>query len=204
MKKTASVILSVIILWAACVAQAEEKGLPLFASIRDALDSTEGYAGIVEHEDYIVLILETEDKTIRMAVLLDDHAKELYKIAEATDYSISAREALNEYAWSLPPDYTEELTEAPKSQAELDGLKGKTVQELMDEGFGKEIIVSESELAAPSAIQLECGFYRYAFEVTDAASGDPQLMTVRSGKPDGYSRAAFVLDMYEDAGADHF
>ncbi len=198
MKKTALVILSFIILCTAGFARTEENGLPLFASIRDALDSTEGYAGIVEHNDYIVLILETGDRTVRAAVLLDGRAKDLYRTAQAEDYSASAMQAFNAYAWSLPLSYTEELTEKPKDQAELDRLKGKTVRELINEGFGKDIIAPEDELDAPSAIVLECGFYRYEFEVTDAASCDPQSMTVISGKPDGYSRAAFVFDIPDD------
>lgn len=198
MKKTALVILSVIILCTACAAQVEEKGLPSFASIREALDSTEGYAGIVEHKDYIVLILETDGGTFRMAVLLDDHAKELYTAAQAEDYSTSAMESFNAYAWSLPLHSTEELAEMPMDQDALDRLKGKTVQELIDEGFGKDIILSENELETPSAIQLERGFYRYEFEVTNADSCDPQSMTVKSGKPNGYSRAAFEFDFHED------
>ena len=36
------------------------------------------------------------------------------------------------------------------------------------------------------------------FEVNKAASGDPQPMTVKSGKLDGYFRTAFVFDDDED------
>lgn len=196
MKKTVLLILSVIILCTACAAQAAEGELPVFTSIRDALDSTEGYAEIREHEDYIVLILEMDDRYIRMVVLPDDHAKELYRAVDA-EHSSAAMEAFDEYAWTLPLSYTEELPEKPMSQAELDGLKGKTFQELMDGGFGREMILPESEVEAPAAICLEYGFYRYEFEVDHADSGDPRIMTIRSGKFDGLSRSAFDPDGQE-------
>lgn len=193
MKKTVLLILAVIILCTVCAAQAAGKELPAFTSIRNALDSTEGYAEIREREDYIVLILEMDGRYIRIAVMLDDHAKDLCRAGEAENYSTAAMEAFDEYAWNLPLSYTGEL-DRPLSQAELDRLKGKTLQELMDDGFGREMIVSESELEAPTAIDLEYGFYRYEFVVDQAASGDPRIMTIRSGKLNGLSRSAFDMD----------
>ena len=198
MKRIVLLLLSGIILCIASVAHTAEKELPVFTSIRDALDSTEGYAEIRERNNYIVLILDMDDRYIRMVVLLDDRAKDLYRAAEAEEFSTSAMEAFNEYAWTLPLSYTGELTETPKNQAELDTLKGKTVQELMDEGFGKEMILSESELEAPVAVNLEYGLYKYEFEVTDAASGDPCIMTIKCGKYNGFSRAAFDIDSREN------
>ena len=193
MKKITLLVLSVIILCTVRIARAAEKERPVFTSARDVFDSTEGDAANRACEDYIVLILETDNRHIRMVTLLDDHAKELYKAIEADDYSISAMEAFNEYALALPLSYAEELPEAPKSRAELDELKGKTVQELQDEGFG-EMILSGNISEAPAAIDLEYGFYKYEFEVTNGASGYPQSMTVKSGKFNGYSRAAFDID----------
>ena len=35
---------------------------------------------------------------------------------------------------------------------------------------------------------------KYEFEVTNGASGFPQLMTIRSGKFNGFSRSAFEID----------
>ena len=197
MKKIALLILSVMILCTSCIAQAAEKDLPVFTSIRDVLDSTESYAIIQSHEDYIVLILEMDNRYIRMFVMLDDHANELYQAAEAERYSPAAIKAFEEYAWSLPLSYIGELTETPKSQAELDRLKGKTVQELMDKGFGKEMLLPKDELKAPVSINLEYGFYKYEFEVTNAASGYPHLMKVKSGKFSGFSRSAFTYNCLE-------
>ena len=195
MKKCALLVLSVIILCTACIAQASEKELPVFASIRDVLDSTECYLSIQDHPDYLILILEMDDRHFRMVTLLDDHAKELYKSAEAQDHSTPAMEAFDEYAWTLPIVYTEELSETPISQDKLDELKGKTIQELMDNGFGDEMILYENELAAPVSILLEYGSYKYEFKVTNGSAGDPSLMTINSVKYFGFSRAAFDIDI---------
>ena len=196
MKKIALLVLSVI-LCTACIAQAAEKELPVFASIWDVLDSTESYLSIQDHHDYLVLVLEMDDRHFRMVTLLDDHAKELYKAAEAQDYSTPAMEAFDEYAWTLPIVYTEELSETPISQDELDELKGKTIQELMNNGFGDEMILYESELAAPVSILLEYGSYKYEFKVTNASGGDPYLMTIKDAKYNGFSRSAFDIDIQE-------
>ena len=200
MKKTALLVLSAIILCAVCVSQAEGKELPVFASIQEVIDSTDCHLEIHDHSDHIVLILEKDGRYIRMVTLLDDQAKDLYKNIEAEDHSITAIKAFEKYAWALPLSYTEDLPDVPKRQTELDELKGKTIRELMDEGFGKEIIINKDEIAFPVHIYLEYGSYKYEFEVTDAASGDPQIMTVKSGKFDGLSRTAFDSDNQEDYG----
>ena len=179
MKKITLLVLSVLLLCTICIAQAAEKERPVFTSARDIFDSMEGDIANRACEDYIVLILEMDNRYIRMVTLLDDHAKDLYKAIEADDYSISAMEAFNEYALRLPLSYAEEIPEAPKSQAELDELMGRTVQELQDEGFG-EMILSGNISEVPVAIDLEYGFYKYEFEVTNGASGYPQFMSIKS------------------------
>ena len=141
MKQIALLLLSLIILCTACSAQAAEKELPVFTSIWDAVNSTEGYAEVHDNEDYAVLIVNMDDRYLRMFSLLDD------KTAKANDYPTDLLDVYAEYAWSLPLSCIEELPE-PLSQAELDGLKGKTLQQLMDDDFGKEMILHESELAS--------------------------------------------------------
>ena len=195
MKKTALLVLSVILLCAVCASRAEGNELPVFATFRDALDSTKGYAEIREHEDYSVLILEKDGRYFRLITLLDDHAKQLHKAAEE-EYSTATAEACNAYTWALPVSSIEEL-EKPKDQAELDELTGKTVRALMDEGFGEEMIIDINEMESPVRIWLEYGSYKYEFAVTNAASGYPDSMTIESGKLDGFSRAAFSPDIHE-------
>ena len=126
MKKTALLILAVIILCSACAARAEGKELPAFASIREALDSTEGYAEIREDNDRIVLILEMDGRYLRMVTFPDEYAKELYQAAETAEHRSAAMEAFDSYAWALPVSCTEEFTALPKEQAELDALEGKS------------------------------------------------------------------------------
>ena len=197
MKRIIWLLLSASILCLACAAQAAGKEPPEFTSVRDVLDHTEGDVVIVGREDYIVLILETDGRHIRMAALLDDHARNLYQTATGKDYSVAAMEAFNDYAYTLPFSFSEELAEKPKDQAELDELKEKTIQELTDLGFGEEMIIDKEELEAPVHICLESGLFRYAFEVDHADSGYPSIMTVKSGKFSGFSRAAFDLDIQE-------
>ena len=197
MKKTALLVLSAIILCAVCVSQAEGKELPVFTSIQEVIDSTDCNLEIHDHSDRIVLILEKDGRYIRMVTLLDDQARDLYKNIEAEDHSITAIKAFEKYAWALPLSYTEDLPDVPKRQAELDELKGKTIQELMNNGFGDEMILYESELAAPVSILLEYGSYKYEFKVTNASGGDPYLMTIKDAKYNGFSRSAFDIDIQE-------
>lgn len=196
MKKPALLILSLIILCTACAAQAAENGLPAYASIRDALDSTDCYAEIRDNEDSVVLILCMEDRYIRIITLPDDYAKALYRAAEAKDFSRPAMEAFDAYAWKLTPAVIEELPGTPKSQAELDGLIGKSVRDLINEGFGEEILVSEGGWENPTHIELEYGLFRYAFEVT-VPSDDLKEMMVLRAEYSGLSRAAFAADIQE-------
>ena len=59
-------------------------------------------------------------------------------------------------------------------------------------------MIDQDEIAFPVHICLEYGSYQYAFEVTDAASGYPYLMTIKSGKFNGLSRTAFNPDIPEE------
>ena len=70
------------------------------------------------------------------------------------------------YAWSLPMAYTEELTAKPKEQAELDALDGKTVGQLLEEGYSLYGIGGGENL--PTTVTLSCGLFNYDFE-TDAS-----------------------------------
>ena len=197
MKKIVLSVLSVTILCLACAAPAAAEEPPAFTSVREVTDRTEGDLAIVTHEDCMVIMLETGGRYYRMAVLPDDRARDLNRTATGDDYSVSAMEAFNNYAWTLPVSYTEELTEQPMTQAELDGFIGKTVRELMDNGFDSEMIIDKDELESPVRIYLDRGFFRYEFETDNAETGYPDLMTVRNGKLSGFSRAAFDFDVPE-------
>ena len=75
----------------------------------------------------------------------------------------AAFEAFSEYAWSLPVCYTEKITMKPKEPAELEALAGKTVGELLNEGFSFYGIGGGENL--PTVVDLSFGVYIYEFEV---------------------------------------
>ena len=193
MKKVISVIM-MIVLCLAFGAPASGEKLPEFATIREALDSTNSYAEIREDDGYLVLCLELDGRYIRLVTLTDDRAKELYAAVETAEYGTAAMEAFDAYAWALPVSRIEEISGLPMGQAELDGLKGKTVQELTENGFNREIILSEGEWVRPTAIMLESGFYRYRFDV-ETTGGEPCDMTVKNAQFAGFAKAAFAFQI---------
>lgn len=193
MKKLISVIMMIMLCFACCAPASGEK-LPEFATIMEALDSTDGYAEIREDDGYLVLCLELDGRYIRLVTLTDDRAKELYAAAESAEYRTDAMETFDAYAWTLPVSHIEEISGLPKEQAELDSLRGKTVQELTENGFNREIILSEGEWVLPTAIMLESGFYRYRFDV-ETTSGEPCDMIVKDAQFAGFAKAAFAFQI---------
>ena len=81
MKKAVSVILVILMLGPAYGAMAS--GEPLFHTIREALDTSEGLAQISETDDFVTLILEWNGKYYRAVTMMDATAKELYQAAMA-------------------------------------------------------------------------------------------------------------------------
>ena len=59
------------------------------------------------------------------------------------------------------------------------------------------MILSGNLSEVPAAIDLEYGFCKYEFEVTNGASGYPQFVTVKSWKFNGFSRAASDIGKQE-------
>ena len=83
MKKAVSVILVILMLGPAYGAMAS--GEPLFHTIREALDTSEGLAQISETDDFVTLILEWNGKYYRAVTMMDATAKELYQAAMAAE-----------------------------------------------------------------------------------------------------------------------
>ncbi len=131
-------------------------------SFREAVEAEGDHASIACDIDYLAAVTDRDGKYIRMITLLDDHAKELYMAALAEADSNEALRAFDTYAWSLPVSYTEEITAVPKDQAELDGLAGKTVGELMEEGYAFYGIGGGEGL--PTLVDLSYGIFIYEFE----------------------------------------
>ena len=175
---------------------------PEFADFRSAVDAAGESAALGGDIDYLAVAMEIDGKYIRMVTLMDDHARKLYMAAMSADDSGKTYEAYREYAWSLPVNYTEELTVKPKEQAELDAQAGKTVGELTEEGYF--IYGSGGGIDLPTIVDLSYGFYNYEFEV-DAAfeeylehKDDLGSLKVISGKHSGFSFLASDPDCLAD------
>ena len=139
-----------------------QEDLPAFATLNEALAAAEvGFASWGQ-ADYIIAAMKHDGKYYRLITMLDDHAKELYRAWETDDYS--GYEAYREYAFTLPVSRIEELMEMPLEQAELDALIGKTLPELLTEGFEPYCVYIEGPGRDYHAIGLSFGLYSYDFE----------------------------------------
>ena len=192
MKKLAVLILAILMFCSAYGVMAS--GDPYFHTIREALDTSEGYAAINETDDFVTLILEKDGKTLRVVTMMDESAKELYQTAMAEEDS-SAFEMVDAYAWNLPVSYTEEITAMPLEQAELDALAGRAIRDIMREWQCRGFVTSSSG-NDKTVISLDYGMYKYSFEVED--QGDMELAKVIKGEVSGFSRAAFDLSCHAD------
>ena len=193
MKKLAVLILAILMFCSAYGVMAS--GDPYFHTIREALDTSEGYAAINETDDFVTLILEKDGKTLRVVTMMDEHAKDLYLTAMAEEDS-SAFEVFDAYAWNLPVSYSEEITAAPLEQAELDALAGRTIRDIMQEWQCKGFVTSSSSGNDKTVISLDYGLYHYSFEVE--GQGNMELAKVITGEMTGFSRAAFDLSCHAD------
>ena len=192
MKKLAALVLAILMFCSVYGVMASEG--PYFHTIREALDISEGYAAINETDDYVILILEKDGKTLRVVTMMDESAKELYQTAMAEEDS-SAFEMVDAYAWNLPVSYTEEITAMPLEQAELDALAGRAIRDIMREWQCRGFVPSSSG-NDKTVISLDYGMYKYSFEVED--QGDMELAKVIKGEVSGFSRAAFDLSCHAD------
>ena len=138
-------------------------GEPLFHTIREALDTSEGLAQISETDDFVTLILDRNGKYYRAVTMMDATAKELYQAAMAAG-TTAVFELFDEYTWRLPVSKTEEITAAAKEQTELDELAGAKVREIMDAWGCRDFIYSQETDDEPIIITLENGLFTYAFE----------------------------------------
>ena len=171
---------------------------------RDAANAAGECVSIGEDLDYLTVVTEKNGKYIRTVTLPDDHARELYMAAMGADDSGKAFATYQTYAWSLPVAYTEELAAKPKEQAELDALDGKTVGQLLEEGYSLYEIGGGENL--PTTVTLSCGLFNYDFE-TDASfeqyredEGWERMeeMKVKGGRLSGFSGLATNPDYLAD------
>ena len=145
-----------------CGAPSRQEEAPLFLSFRDVVNAAGENAAVGGEIDYLAVVTEKDGRYYRTVTILDDRAKELYTAAMEAEDSDTGFEAFHTYAWSLPVCYTEEITEKPKDQAELDSQNGKTVDELLKEGYLFYAIGGGENL--PTVVDLSSGLFVYEFE----------------------------------------
>ena len=175
-----------------------------FMSFRDAVDAAGEDSAVGGDIDYLVVAAEKDGLYYRTVTMLDDRAKELYMATWAAEDSDAAFKAFNAYAWSLPVCYTEQITAKPKDQAELDAQSGKTVGELLEEGYSFYGIGGGENL--PTVADLSSGLFIYEFEVN--ASFEYYLehegwdgledLKVKNGKLSGFPSLATNLEYLAD------
>lgn len=178
-----------------------------FATIGDAMDA-EGYTGIAGGDDqHYVVAVEKDGAWIRLVADVDDEARRLgeetvnYESAEKLE---AAFNAYNEYIKTLPVTREEEITAAPLTQAELDALAGKTLQELEDAGF--EHTSSEMGENDEATYTVSLGLYNYDLLLNETYtvyqqhddSGYIGDLTVRSAAFAGLSHNAAELRYHAD------
>ncbi len=131
MKKLIALVLSVMMLFAASAALAEQ---PVFNTLGDVFDISEN-AMRGGDETYYVVAVEKDGKFYRVVAELDDQAKALNDAIMGAEDLTAAFEAYYAYTRTLPVAYTEEITAAPKSQEELDAFVGRTIADIKAAGF---------------------------------------------------------------------
>ena len=132
-------------------------------SFRDAVDAAGEYAAVGCDMEALVVVAEQDGLYYRSVAMLDDRAKELYAAMMEAEDPDAAYEAFDAYAWSLPVSYTEQITASPKDREELETQAGKTVGELLEEGYAFYGIGGGEHL--PTCVFLSYGLFIYEFEV---------------------------------------
>ena len=168
MRKIIAVLAAIILLFSTVAFAEDLSTLPdeerfAYTSFRDAVDDAGEYAVVNRDIDYLAVAAEKDGRYFRTVTILDDEAKKLYMAFMTAEDSGAALEAFDAYAWSLPVCYTEEITAKPKDQAELDAQTGKTVGELLEEGYSFYGIGGGENL--PTVVDLSSGLFIYEFEV---------------------------------------
>ena len=206
MKKIMLILLAITVcLSSASMAEKSDTDLYQFTSFSEAVDRAGEFVSVGGDIDYLSVVMQTDGTFLRMVTLLDDHARELYMAAMyGEDAGEEAVGAFNAYAWTLPVSYTEKITAEPKEQAELDALAGKTVGEILEEGY--VLYGSGGGIDLPTVVDLSCGLFSYTFEadatfeeyLEHEGRGDLESLKVKSGRLSGFSSLATDLDYLAD------
>ena len=206
MKKIMLILIAITVCLASVsLAEKTDTYLNQVTNFSKAVDCAGEFVSVGGDIDYLSVVTEADGTFLRMVTLLDDHARELYM---AAIYGENAGEeavgAFNAYAWTLPVSYTEKITAKPKEQAELDALAGKTVGEILEEGY--VLYGAGGGIDLPTVVDLSYGLFSYTFEA-DASfeeylkyegGDDLASLKVKGGRLSGFSSLATNLDYLAD------
>ena len=208
MKKMLAAILAMILLCATGCATAEDAKAPLFSTIGDAVRAGGEEAMRGGYDDYYAVALEMDGQFIRVVADMDEKAQELRDAiakTEKADDMEAAFKAFEAYILELPVSYIEEITAAPKDQAELDALVGKTIGDLDEAGYDYSF---SGELGEENRIvfRMTLDLFDYDFVVdTDTAgyeahqeNGSYDDLVIRSAQFSGLSHNASELRFHAD------
>ena len=146
MKKLIALAMVVAMLFTALGVLAEEGQMaPLYATVGEALeDSAEDrvVAGGVPGEYYAV-VTQKDGKYYRSVAICDEKLNELNEALENLDYEAedflekhdAAMQAVDDYLKTLPIAYSEEFTAEPLTDEEMASMQGKSLSQLIEEGF---------------------------------------------------------------------
>ena len=146
MKKLIALAMVVVMLFTAFGVLAEEGQMaPLYATVGEALeDSTEDrvVAGGVPGEYYAV-VTQKDGKYYRSVAICDEKLNELNEALENLDFEAedffekhdAAMQAVDDYLKTLPIAYSEEFTAKPLTDEEMASMQGKSLSQLIEEGF---------------------------------------------------------------------
>jgi hypothetical protein len=146
MKKLIALAKVVVMLFTALGVLAEEGQMaPLYATVGEALeDSAEGrvVAGSIPGEYYAV-VTQKDGKYYRSVAIFDEKLNELNEALENLDYEAedffekheAAMQAADDYLKTLPIAYSEEFTAEPLTDEEMASMQGKSLSQLIEEGF---------------------------------------------------------------------
>ena len=171
MKKILPVLAAVMILLSSAAAAeslpalpGEEPALPAFATMNEALTAVQEPGTCFDTDGTaVVMAMKAGEKYIRLITELDSRAKNL--LVRKSGTGDNGFDAFYNYVRDLPVSRIEELPTLPLDQAELDALAGKTMREILREGFVPFMIWAEgTEPRARHAIEFSYGLYFYSFE----------------------------------------
>lgn len=224
MKKLIALAMVVVMLFTALGVLAEEGQMaPLYATVGEALeDSAEDrvVAGGVPGEYYAV-VTQKDGKYYRSVAICDEKLNELNEALENLDYEAedflekhdAAMQAVDDYLKTLPIAYSEEFTAEPLTDEEMASMQGKSLSQLIEEGFeigsnGTEPSEDEEEILIVYSLRygvydyncvVDADFDQYIAAQDNGAEGD---LVVKSMSLAGITEWGFEKRFHTDGTVD--